>query len=305
MALFDQYKDIYAANWAALRVRPEREAHAERTAKSLLAGKERYKTVETRTDVPWWFVGLCHYRESNFNFGTYLGNGQSLGRKTTIVPIGRGPFFGNTAFEDGAVDALTLQGFVNAADWSIERTAYRLEGFNGYGYHSHGVNSPYLYGGSTLYGPPEAKAGKYVADHNFDPNFVDTQLGTLVVLKALCRLDTSIKFGDAVAPAPHEEQLAHGVAWAQASLNKLGADPALTVDGIAGKRTMAMVARFQEENGLQASGLLDAATISEIERHLAPPPGAVPATASVDAPAQAQTNALASEIAAVLKHLFG
>lgn len=298
MASFDQYKDAYAANWAALRVRPEREAQAERAAKTLLAGKDRYKTVETRTGVPWWFVGLCHYRESNFNFGTYLGNGQSLGRKTTIVPIGRGPFFGNTAFEDGAVDALTLQGFVNASDWSIERTAYRLEGFNGYGYHSHGVNSPYLYGGSTLYGPPEAKAGKYVADHDFDPDFVDQQLGTLVVLKALCGLDDSIGFSGVSDAASHEETLAHGVAWAQDALNKLGADPALTVDGISGKNTMEMVSRFQHENGLPATGLLDSATVAEIEKHLAPPPVA-------QAAPQSQPHMIGQDITDTLRRLFG
>src|SRR5215813_11265203 len=91
------------------------------------------------------------------------------------------------------------------------QTAFRLEGFNGYGYHGKGVNSPYLYGGSTCYGPPEAKAGKYVRDHVFDPNHVDQQLGTLVILRKLMELDASVRLGDAVpmqqapprpAPAP-------------------------------------------------------------------------------------------------------
>lgn len=293
MASFDQYKDAYAQNWSALQIRPEREAQTERSAKALLSGKSRYQIVEQRTGVPWWFVGLCHYRESNFNFGTYLGNGQSLNRRTTIVPIGRGPF---QTFEDGAVDALTLQGFNQAADWSIERTAYRLEGFNGYGYHSHGVNSPYLYGGSTLYGPPEAKAGKYVADHDFDPNFVDTQLGTLVVLKALCAMDSSIGFDVTSSATAHEDNLAHGVAWAQQSLNTLGADPPLTVDGISGKNTMAMIARFQEESGLPSTGLLDSATVAEIEKHLHP--------SVVQAPAE-QPHMIGQSVTDALRRVFG
>ena len=102
---------------------------------------------------------------------------------STIVPKGRGPFTGPDAFANGALDALRLEGFIGANDWGIARTLYRLEGFNGYGYHGKGVNSPYLYGGSTVYGPPEAKGGKYVADHVFNAGVVDTQLGTAVILK--------------------------------------------------------------------------------------------------------------------------
>ena len=161
----------------------------------LLHGKPTYQQIESKTGVPWWFVGLCHYRESNFHFDTYLGNGQSLSRVTTIVPKGRGPFTGPDAFINGAIDALRLEGFIGANDWGIARTLYRLEGFNGYGYHGKGVNSPYLYGGSTVYGPPEAKAGKYVADHVFNPGVVDPQLGTAVILKALMQLNSSIDLG--------------------------------------------------------------------------------------------------------------
>jgi len=190
MADFDTYRAGYEKNWAALQIRPERQNEANREAARLLGGRARYQEVERRTGVPWWFVGLCHYRESHFNWASYLGNGQPLNRKTTIVPAGRGPF---ATFEDGAVDALTLQQFVGLKDWSLPRAAYRLEGFNGYGYHGKGVNSPYLYGGSTCYGPPEARAGKYVRDHVFDPNFVDPQLGTLVILKALLALDATIR----------------------------------------------------------------------------------------------------------------
>lgn len=301
MATFEQYRAAYAANWAALRIRPEREQEATRVARMIIGGKIRYQIVQARTGVPWWFVGLCHYREGACNFGTYLGDGESLGRKTRMVPIGRGPFFGNTAFEDGAVDALTLQGFVHATDWSIERTAYRFEGFNGYGYHAKGVNSPYLYGGSTLYGPPQAKAGKYVADHDFDAAFNDTQLGTLVVLKALCAIDASIVFASPAAAEPHEDAQEHGVAWAQATLNELGADPQLSVDGKLGKKTMAMVARFQAENGLPETGLLDRATLDAIDAHTKAPAPALP---HVAAPATAP-HSLADDILATLHKVFG
>ena len=103
MASFEQYRASYEANWAKLRIRPERAAEVKREAQKLLAGKTRYLASERRTGVPWWFIGLTHYRESHYNFMTYLGNGQPLNKRTTIVPIGRGPF---ASFEDGAEDAM-------------------------------------------------------------------------------------------------------------------------------------------------------------------------------------------------------
>ena len=158
MTSFAEYKDAYENNWAHMEIRSSRLQEACKEANRLLHGKPTYQQIESKTGVPWWFVGLCHYRESNFNFDTYLGNGQSLARVTTIVPKGRGPFTGPDAFTNGALDALRLQGFIGANDWAIARTLYRLEGFNGYGYHGKGVNSPYLYGGlpSTVLRRPKA-----------------------------------------------------------------------------------------------------------------------------------------------------
>jgi lysozyme family protein/peptidoglycan hydrolase-like protein with peptidoglycan-binding domain len=275
MASFQDYEGGYNRNWADFQIRPNRENDAQRQARRLLQGKSTYKECESKTGVPWWFIGLCHYRESNYDFNTYLGNGQSLAQVTTIVPKGRGPFLGPNAFVDGAVDALRIQGFLGATDWGIARTLYRLEGFNGYGYHGKGVNSPYLYGGSTVYGPPEAEGGKYTSDHVFDPNVVDTQLGTAVILKELMDLDSSIQFdGTAQPPADTQkepdDELAHSVLWVQQSLNKLGASPPLAEDGKNGPKTMAAVSRFQQTNGLQDTGLADAATIAAIQGKLQP-----------------------------------
>ncbi len=112
MASFKEYQDGYERNWANLQIRPERVKDAHRQANLLLNGKSTYQQVESKTGVPWWFVGLCHYRESNYNFNTYLGNGQPLNQPTTIVPKGRGPFTGPNAFVDGPVDALRLQGLL-------------------------------------------------------------------------------------------------------------------------------------------------------------------------------------------------
>jgi lysozyme family protein len=265
MASFEDYRETYARNWKNLVIRPERRTEAREVAERIMEGKSRYFVVQERTKVPWWFTGLCHYRESTFDFDTYLGNGEPLNRVTKLEPKGRGPF---KSFEDGAVDAFKIKGWLGADDWSIERICYRLETFNGFGYHAKGVNSPYLYGGSTLYGPPEAKGGKYTRDHYFDSNYVDKQLGTVVALKMLASMDPTIGF-DAPPDAPQEDDhVAHGILWVQQSLNKLGAKPALEEDGVNGPKTMAMVRRFQQESDLDVDGLAGPETIGEIGKHL-------------------------------------
>lgn len=201
MVSYESLKSGYERNWANLQIRPARLGEANATARKAINGKATYQQIERLTGVPWYFIALCHYRESNFDFDTYLGNGETLKRVTCLVPKGRGPF---SSFVDGAVDALRIQHFVGTQDWCIARTLYRLECFNGLGYHAKGVNSPYLYGGSTLYGPTEANAGKFVADHVFDPSHVDTQLGTAVVLHAMMSQDSSITIDDSpsIAPVP-------------------------------------------------------------------------------------------------------
>jgi lysozyme family protein/peptidoglycan hydrolase-like protein with peptidoglycan-binding domain len=273
-ALFQQFKAGYENNWQNIQIRPGSAGEAKREAARILNNKSIYQQIETLTRVPYHFVGLCHDRESGLDLKTYLGNGQALNRVTTIVPKGRGPFLGPNAFVDGAVDALRIQGFVGAADWSIARTLFRLEGFNGYGYHSRKVNSPYLWSGSTVYGPPEERAGKFVADGVFDPNKVDPQLGVAVILKELMALDPSISFGAPSAPTGSLEPdvpLAEDVLEVQQSLNKLGIDPQLVEDGINGPRTMAAISLFQQQNGLKDTGLPDAVTIAAIARRSVQP----------------------------------
>src|SRR5271154_6698379 len=223
-ALFQQFKAAYENNWQNMQIRPPRVAEAKKEASRLLNNKSIYQKIETITHVPWWFIGLCHDRESGFNLNTYLGNGQPLDRVTTNVPKGRGPFVGPNAFVDGGVDALRIEGFVGATDWSIARTLFRLEGFNGYGYHPRGVNSPYLWSGSTAYGPPEEKMGKFSSDGVFDPKVNDPQLGVAVVLKELMGLDDSINFDGATSdpsgsPEPDVTQ-GEFVLHVQQSLNK-------------------------------------------------------------------------------------
>jgi lysozyme family protein/peptidoglycan hydrolase-like protein with peptidoglycan-binding domain len=266
MVSFENIKAEYERNWSNMRIRPARAEVANETARKALRGKDIYEQIEERTGVKWYFIALLHSRESDFDFDTYLGNGQSLHRVTTIVPRGRGPF---ASFVDGAVDALRLEGFIDARDWGIAKILFRLEKFNGFGYRSRAVNSPYLWGGSNIYGPPEQRAGKFVSDGVFDPNKVDPQLGAAVILQAMMALDPSITLDDAPLALGHvepEEALAPMALLMQQSLNKLGANPPLDEDGIIGPKTKAAVLQFQMQHGLSDTGVLDSATTAAITR---------------------------------------
>lgn len=106
--LFQEFRSGYEANWQTLQIRPSSAGEANKEASRLLRNKTVYQQIEAITNVPWYFIGLCHDRELGFDLNTYLGNGQPLNRVTTNVPKGRGPFLGPSAFVDGAVDALRI-----------------------------------------------------------------------------------------------------------------------------------------------------------------------------------------------------
>lgn len=146
------------------------------------ANRARYEVVAKATGVPWDIIGVIHYRESSLNFAGVLHNGQKIigtGKKTTLVPKGRGPF---VSWEEAAIDAL-----MNCApylgknkDWSLGNTLDLLERYNGLGYRNKGLPSPYLWAGTDQY-----TKGKYVADGKYDPNHVDQQLGVAALLMKL------------------------------------------------------------------------------------------------------------------------
>lgn len=146
----------------------------------IFANREIYQSVSSTFANPirWYHVAVIHYMECTLNFNCYLGNGQPYNKRTTIIPIGRGPFF---SFQAGAIDAIKLQGLDKEQDWSIGNTLYILEGFNGYGYTQyHNMNSPYLYSGSNHY-----LSGKYVADGVFNKSAVSSQIGAALLLKEI------------------------------------------------------------------------------------------------------------------------
>lgn len=194
-ALGEEYKAL----WDGMAITDKRKKDAYKFAKLILVNKVRYQRIEKRTGVPWHFVALIHYRESTLNFSKNLCNGQSLDQITTIVPKGRGPY---ETFEDSAYDALvTIKRYSAKLDWSFGPYVFRIEGYNGYGYHGKGIPSPYLWGGSN-----KQKRGKYIADHVYDPTHWDEQLGVLTILRALADLDPSIKFAGEKPELPPAQQ---------------------------------------------------------------------------------------------------
>jgi len=182
MATFAYMGPRYTSWLKLAQVKPEWQGAIDRAARALLAGKERYQGIERQTGVPWAWIAVAHFRECNGNFKGVLHNGQLIvgtGRRTTIVPVGRGPF---ATWEESALDAIAMMGW-GKLTWTIEMMCYKWEAFNGYGYAQMGRPSPYVWSGTNIY-----VQGKYVSDHNYDPNHVDQQVGCLPVYLRLIEL---------------------------------------------------------------------------------------------------------------------
>lgn len=167
-------------------------------ARGLLKNRQRYADVAKITGVPWNVIAVIHYRESSGKFDGVLHNGQKIigtGKKTTLVPKGRGPF---STWEASAIDALTNCSPYAARnkDWTPGATLDLLERYNGLGYRNKGLPSPYLWAGTDQY-----VKGKYVADGKYDPNHVDRQLGCAAILMALSELDAGSIMSGPTPPA--------------------------------------------------------------------------------------------------------
>lgn len=185
---FDEAREGYGNMWrsATLKGGPDA-ANANNFANKIIAAEDRYKRVQAETGVPWFFIGALHMRESSCNFAGVLHNGEHIigtGRKTSLVPAGRGPF---ASWEEAAVDALKLKRLHQVTSWPVERMLYHAEEFNGWGYANKRVNSPYVWAGTN-----HEQSGKYVADHVWDASAQDSQLGVAAVLIKLAELRPDI-----------------------------------------------------------------------------------------------------------------
>lgn len=156
--------------------------NAETFANEIIAAEDQYRAVQRATGVPWYFIGALHMRESSCNFEGVLHNGEQIigtGRVTSLEPKGRGPF---ADWASAAIDALKLKDMHRVQSWPVARMLYQAEVFNGLGYVGKGTNSPYVWAGTNHEQP-----GKYIADHVWDPNADDKQLGVAAVLIRLAQ----------------------------------------------------------------------------------------------------------------------
>ncbi len=171
--------ELNKTRWQNCHVPADKGPAFKTVADRIVKNKSIYQDIEKSTGVPWWFVGIIHYRESNLDMNTNIAQGDRWDRVSVHVPAGRGPF---KSFQDAAIDALTNCSPYAAKnkDWSVGGALTMFEKYNGLGYFNHGVPSPYVWAGTDQY-----SKGKYVADGVYDPNHVDTQLGCAGILKFL------------------------------------------------------------------------------------------------------------------------
>ena len=172
----------YGRLYRKLSVREARSESVEWHLAMIRKSKARYESVGQQTGVPWYFIAVTHGLEASFNFRAHLHNGDfPLSSRTRQVPTGRPTkWLPPSDWESSAKDALRLLGFTGQKDWSLTRTLYRLEAYNGFGYRSYGVPTPYLWSFSNHY-----DRGKYVADGKFSYTARSQQCGAAVMLKML------------------------------------------------------------------------------------------------------------------------
>lgn len=167
--------------WQRAKMLPDKEAMLERMAQKAMSFKTDFYDPVTRvTGIPWYVIASLDMREEDFDHKGYLGNGDPLNKVTRHVPKGRGPF--KTWFE-GAIDALHLDGvhiLPKGSHWDIVTALIKCEGYNGLGYSTKGIPSPYVWAGTNI-----QVHGKYVADGHYDPNAWDTQPGCAGLFLAL------------------------------------------------------------------------------------------------------------------------
>lgn len=236
----------------------------------------RYAEVSALTGIPQPWVSTSFEREASSNFTLSPAQGDPWDHVSTHVPKGRGPY---PSWKAAALDAYHIDHLdqVGKENWTWERACYEGEVFNGMGYRSHGVHSPYLWAGTNIY-----TTGKFIADGKFDSGEEDRQLGIVPLMRRMVEIEPSVAFGRLIAPAvlpvtptplPAPEGLGgseHDTIWLQVSLNVLlNLVPPLVADGSYGRHTRRAVIAFQQRAGLEVDGLAGPKTKAAIDAALA------------------------------------
>lgn len=179
---FAALKQEYRTMFDALTLRPENSDITSWALRAVQQFRPKYEAAGTSLGVPWYFIGAIHCLESSFNFKAHLHNGDfPLTARTRDVPAGRPlVWLPPSDWESSARDALKLLGFAGQSDWSLERTLYRLEAYNGFGYRRRGVPTPYLWCFSGYY-----ERGKFVRDGAWSASAKSQQTGAATLMRML------------------------------------------------------------------------------------------------------------------------
>lgn len=169
------YRLTVLNRWQKARVLDAQKPVLASLALKALSYKEAYyDPVQAAIGIPWYVVAAIDMREESFNHTGYLGNGDPWNKKSVHVPAGRGPF---TSWYAGAIDALKLRGLEKVGHWDIVTSLIHLEAYNGLGYKSKGVASPYVWAKTNL-----QVAGKYVSDGSYSSTTWDQQPGCAALI---------------------------------------------------------------------------------------------------------------------------
>lgn len=176
-----------AARWRAAVISPKSRIALDVVVAQYKRNEYRYQaTANARPGtIPPQVICAIHWREADANWKTNLGQGDSLQRRTVHVPAGRIPNVPPPyTWEQAAEDALFTVDKMDRKDWTtVQGALTAIELYNGPGYmHAGKPPSPYLWAGTSLYGPPW---GKFSSDGHYNPNAHDAQLGVCAILRAM------------------------------------------------------------------------------------------------------------------------
>ena len=245
--------------------------------KNFEANKSRYTSVASATGVPAKLIAAIHWRESHGNFGTYLHQGDPLGKKAVHHPTNI-PIFHE--WEAAAKHALGQKKHIRDNLDMDENTtdaasiATFAEFYNGLGYHKGDRVSPYVYSGTEEY-----TAGKYVADGKFSATFRDKQVGVVGLVSAVDGMDVgadvNVDVNNPVTREDHWQDVVGGhkslergdygeaVEILQEKLKALGYS--VTVDGDYGSGLVKALRQFQTDKGMRADGVCGSVTAQVID----------------------------------------
>lgn len=226
--------------------------------------RARYEAVGKTANVPAALVAALHWRESTGDFGTYLHQGDPLGKKARNEPKDIPVFH---KWEEAAVHALTMPDKAKVRDDVNLDTNTRdgatlatySEFYNGLGYDRKKRASPYVYSGTDAY-----SKGKYVAGGKYSAGTTDRQLGVLVMVDAVGGMDETIKEAPSPGAAAWAKILAgskvkrgaRGAAVTELQARLARAGFACGSDGAFGPTVEGAVKAFQAQAGLDQNGVV-------------------------------------------------